>query len=136
MLVKAGEKAIYDHLAQADLSLSAEACGLFADGLALGRADLVTAADVLMYLGNLDTVCTLAAALLSSTGVFAFSVEDAGENQGFVLQPSLRYAHSKTYVEATLQAHGFEVLESTRTGIRKDGGKPLFGILFLARKAA
>jgi predicted TPR repeat methyltransferase len=136
MLAKAGEKAIYDHLAQADLSLSTDASGLFAGGLALGRADLVTAADVLMYLGNLDTVCTLAVALLSSTGVFAFSVEDAGENQGFVLQPSLRYAHSKTYVEATLQAHGFEVLESTRTGIRKDGGKPLFGILFLARKAA
>jgi len=53
MLAKAEEKQVYDHLAQADLSLPADQSGLLADS-GVHRADLVTAADVLIYLGNLE----------------------------------------------------------------------------------
>ncbi|MBB3944736.1 putative TPR repeat methyltransferase [Rhizobium skierniewicense] len=136
MLAKAEEKAIYHHLAQTDLSLSAEASGLFAGDLARHRADLVAAADVMMYLGSLETVMPLVLALLAPGGTFAFSVEDAGNDEGFVLQPSLRYAHSERYITSLLSVSGFQMLESRKTTIRKDAGKPLSGILFLARKAA
>lgn len=137
MLAKAEEKGIYQHLAQADLSEPAESAGLFSPDLPMGRADLVSAADVLMYLGSLDTPFSLARALLAPAGFFAFSVEDAGEQEeGFTLQPSLRYAHTGAYVEACLAAHGFEVLQRMRTDIRMDAGKHLFGILFLARLTA
>lgn len=134
MLAKAEEKAIYHHLAQADLSLSAEASGLFGNDLAHHRADLVAAADVMMYLGSLEAVMPLVLDLLEPGGFFAFSVEDAGGEEGFVLQPSLRYAHSQAYVSGLLEASGLEVLETRKTTIRKDAGKPLCGILFLARK--
>jgi len=136
MLAKADEKAIYHHLAQADLSLPADTSGLFADGLVPHRADLVAAADVMMYLGSLETVMPLVNALLSPVGVFAFSVEDAGAGDGFVLQPSLRYAHSETYVRGLLASAGLRIIDIQKTTIRKDAGKPLSGILFLAGKAA
>jgi predicted TPR repeat methyltransferase len=134
MLTKAAEKHVYDHLAQADLSLTPEACGLFADG-AQHRADLVTAADVLMYLGNLESVFAIVDALATPGADFAFSVEDAGEGGGFHLAPSLRYAHSETYVRDLCARHSLEVLEIVRTPIRKDGGKQVSGILFLTRKS-
>jgi predicted TPR repeat methyltransferase len=134
MLAKAEEKALYHHLAQADLSEPAEGSGLFSSDLPVARADLVSAADVMMYLGSLERPFSLARALLVPGGLFAFSVEDGGDQaDGFSLQPSLRYAHTGAYVEACLAAQGFEVLQRLRTDIRMDAGKQLFGILFLAR---
>lgn len=136
MLAKAKEKGLYDHLDQADLSLEPEASGLFTPTLAQHRAGLVAAADVMMYLGSLETVMPLVSALLAPSGFFAFSVEDAGEEDGFVLRESLRYAHSKSYVTELLERTGFSLIEISKTTIRKDAGKPLSGILFLARAKA
>ncbi|MCZ7850697.1 methyltransferase domain-containing protein [Agrobacterium salinitolerans] len=136
MLGKAEEKGLYDHLDQADLSLEPEASGLFTSTLAQHRADLVAAADVMMYLGSLEAVMPLVSALLAPSGFFAFSVEDAGEEDGFVLRESLRYAHSKSYVTDLLERAGFSLIEIRKTTIRKDAGKPLSGILFLARAKA
>jgi len=133
MLAKAAEKHAYDSLAQADLSLAPDLSGLFADA-ARHRADLVTAADVLMYLGNLESVFAIIAELAASGGDIAFSVEDAGDGEGFHLAPSLRYAHSETHVRRLSARHGLEILTAVRSVIRKDGGKPVSGILFLARK--
>jgi predicted TPR repeat methyltransferase len=134
MLAKAAEKQVYEHLAQADLSLSPETCGLF-DGFAAHRADLVTAADVLMYLGNLESVFAIVDRLAEKGADIAFSVEDAGGGEGFHLAPSLRYAHSEAYIRGLCARHGLDVAETVKTTIRKDGGKPVSGILFLTRKA-
>ncbi|WP_431321323.1 methyltransferase [Rhizobium sp. YTU87027] len=134
MLAKAVEKHVYDHLAQADLSLAPEATGLFAEGT-MHRAALVTAADVLMYLGNLESVFEAVSALALPGADFAFSVEDAGEGDGFHLAQSLRYAHSEAYVRALCAHHGFGVIAVSKTAIRKDGANIISGILFLTRKA-
>jgi len=135
MLVKAAEKQVYDSLAQADLSLAPDLSGLFGDA-ARHRADLVTAADVLMYLGNLESVFAIIGELAASGADIAFSVEDAGDGEGFHLAPSLRYAHSESYVRALLARHGLQILATVKSVIRKDGGKPVSGILFLTRKPA
>jgi predicted TPR repeat methyltransferase len=150
MLAKAEEKAIYDHLAQADLSLGPEASGVLgnvfydgvrrstsamADSLSQARADLVSAADVLMYLGALDSVFVIARQLLSPAGIFAFSVEDAGADGDIVLRPSLRYAHSQAYITGLCSIYGLDILAIRHTTIRKDGGNPVFGILFVTRKS-
>lgn len=137
MLAKAREKEIYDHLGQADLSLDADGSGLFEGALSPHRTDLVSAADVMMYLGSLETVFPLVDALLQPGGLFAFSVEDAGGDEaGFVLRDSLRYAHSKSYVLSLIERFGLESLETVDTVIRMDAGKPIAGILFLSRKPA
>ena len=134
MLAKAGEKHLYDLLAKADLSLDAATSGLFADDLPQARADLVSAADVLMYLGDLGNAFSLAAALSAPGALFAFSVEDAGEGEGFILAPSLRYAHTEGHVRTRLAENGFKLMTLRRTPIRMDGGKPISGILFLASR--
>lgn len=135
MLAKAEEKHVYDNLAQADLSLAPEATGLFLDA-GEHRADLITAADVLMYLGNLETVFDAVVALAASGADFAFSVEDAGDGDGFELKPSLRYAHSEAYVRQLCERHSLQVVAVTKTPIRKDGANVIFGILFLTHKTA
>lgn len=140
MLAKAKDKGLYDHLDQADLSLGAGEARLIGPGLPPGRADLVTAADVLMYLGDLEPVFALAAALLAEGGSFAFSVEHLmdDETRNFRLQPSLRYAHAPAYVARLLAAHRLDLLGSETLVIRMDGGRPVNGILFVAemRRAA
>jgi predicted TPR repeat methyltransferase len=136
MLAKAEDKGVYDHLAQADLSLAPPLSGVFDGGLALARADLITAADVLMYLGNLQGVMAIVAELAAPGAVFAFSVEDAQEAEGYLLRDSLRFAHSEAYVRALLAAHGFVVHNLARSAIRMDAGKPVHGILFVTRKSA
>ncbi|MCV3765881.1 class I SAM-dependent DNA methyltransferase [Rhizobium sp. TRM95796] len=133
MLAKARAKGVYRHLARADLSLSPEASGLF-DGLEQGRADLVAAADVMMYLGDLDAAFANAAALAAAGGLFAFSVEKDEAQTGFSLRPSLRYAHSRAHVETMLARHGLSPVACEETVIRMDAGQPITGLLFLARK--
>uniref|UniRef100_A0A7C1NTS8 Methyltransferase domain-containing protein n=1 Tax=Agrobacterium albertimagni TaxID=147266 RepID=A0A7C1NTS8_9HYPH len=136
MLAKAEEKGHYDLLAKADLSLDPVSSGLFDEGLAECRADLVSAADVLMYLGDLANAFALAAQLLKPGSLFAFSIEDAGEGDGFILAPSLRYAHTEQHVRHRLNENGFDLVKLSRTTIRMDGGKPVSGILFLASRKA
>ncbi|MDK1384268.1 class I SAM-dependent methyltransferase [Sinorhizobium sp. 8-89] len=135
MLAKAEAKAIYDRLAQADLSLAPENSGAFGE-LPTARADLVSAADVLMYLGNLESVFVIADRLLVPGGLFAFSVEDAATNEGYMLRPSLRYAHSEAYIADACAGRGFSLIGSECTVIRMDAGRPVAGVLFLARKPA
>ena len=136
MLAKAAEKHVYDHLGQADLSLEPDLSGVFDAEPAASRADLVTAADVLMYLGDLQGVMAIVRKLSVDGAIFAFSVEDAQQPDGYVLRDSLRFAHSEAYVREILAGHGFTVLDLTRSIIRMDGGKPVHGILFITRKSA
>ena len=133
MLAKAGDKAVYDHLAQADLSLPAKDSGLFGD-LLEARADLVSAADVLMYLGDLGQVFASVARLAKPGSLFAFSVEDGGDGDTPVLRPSLRYAHPEAFILRRMAETGFELVALERSVIRQDGGQPVHGLLFLARR--
>ncbi len=134
MLLKATEKRLYDHLAQADLSLSAEDCGLFEGGAGKGRADLVVAADVLIYLGALSGVFSLVATLATDNACFLFSIETHVGQEGFSLAESLRYQHGEAYVLEEINRAGFVVLTSQPTTIRMDGGKPVPGLLFVTQK--
>jgi predicted TPR repeat methyltransferase len=131
MLAKAAGKGLYAHLAKADLSLPPDRSGLF-DTHAPHSADLVAAADVMMYLGDLDAAFANAAALLSADGIFAFSVEKL-ESGDFELRPSLRYAHSAAHVEKMLARHGMTPLVMVETVIRWDAGAEIIGLLFLGQ---
>jgi predicted TPR repeat methyltransferase len=132
MLAKASTKKLYGHLGKADLSLAPGESGLF-DDFPRHRADLVAAADVMMYLGDLDAAFTNAAALLARDGVFAFSVEKFEAERGFGLRPSLRYAHSAAHVTDILGRHAMEPFAVVETTIRWDAGAEIIGLLFLAR---
>jgi predicted TPR repeat methyltransferase len=96
------------------------------------RYDLIAAADVFTYIGDLDAVFAAAARVLQAGGLFCFSVEVADDAVDFVLRGSLRYAHSRRYVEALAQRHGYAIVHLVRKPMREDQRQPidaLYGVL-------
>ena len=95
--------------------------------------DLVFAADVVNYFGDLEPVFAGAARALRPGGLFAFSIETmAGD--GHRLQPSGRFTHATSYVERA--ASGFSVLAQQATTIRIEAGRPAAGHLLVLRREA
>lgn len=93
------------------------------------RYDLVVAADVFIYVGDLDPVFAGVRRVLGPGGVFCFSAElPENDDDGFVLLPSLRYAHSKRYLRALALRHGFEVDRIWQEPIRADQQVPVDGL--------
>ncbi|MER8400777.1 methyltransferase domain-containing protein [Mesorhizobium sp. M0306] len=128
MLRQARAKGVYDLLVKADLQEFSYSGP---------KADLVTAADVFIYVGALDKVVNKIAGMLAGGGLFAFSVETlaGGDSSGsgdFALLPSRRYAHSQSYVERVLDANGFSVLSLQATIIRQDRREPVEGLAVVA----
>lgn len=122
MLRKAAAKNIYDGLEQVDLQKLGETHL---------QPDLVTAADVFMYVGDLGGVFGAVRAMLTLNGVFAFSVE-ALDGEGYTLRDSRRYAHSESYMRSLLAAHGFRLLSLDRETIRMDRNAPIEGLIVVA----
>jgi predicted TPR repeat methyltransferase len=123
MLRKARGKGIYDLLVKADLQTS---------DLPPASADLITAADVFMYVGALDGIVVKAASTLRGGGLFAFSVEHHGGQEDFILRPSRRYAHSEACVRDVLARNGFAVLSLERHIIRQDRNEPVEGLVVVS----
>ncbi|WP_247896419.1 tetratricopeptide repeat protein [Azospirillum argentinense] len=104
MVEKARARALYDELSVGDVVAAVAG--------APGAWDLLVAADVLVYLGNLTTLFEGAAKALRPAGRFAATVERLdGEAaaSGYALGPSRRYAHSEAYLRETAAAAGLTV---------------------------
>lgn len=127
MIGKARRKAIYDTLAQDELVRFLAAHR--------GGVDLLTAADVFNYCGDLEPVVAAAARVLVPGGLLAFSLEAHAGPEPIVLRPSLRYAHEPEAARRVLRAGGFEVLRFEQAVLRHDRGEPVVGYLVLASRA-
>lgn len=123
MLRKAKARGIYDRLIKSDIAALDIAPGV----------DLVTAADVFMYVGALEAVFARIAAMLEPAGLFAFSVE-ASDSDDLVLRESRRYAHGRAYVERELARVGFRLLSLTTETIRTDRGEAIRGLVVTAER--
>lgn len=124
MIEKARERGFYDETRVEDLLDTLVS--------AAGDADLVVAADVFVYLGNLEPVFAAAVKALRPGGHFAFSTED-DEGDGFTLLSSARFAHSETYVRGLAGRHGFTVLRARAETIRTERDQPVDGRLYVLR---
>jgi predicted TPR repeat methyltransferase len=120
MLQKATERAVYDRLINADLTefLAANAAAF----------DLIIAADVLIYIGDLEATFAATRAALKPGGQFAFSVE-AHEGEDFVLRPSRRYAHSLPYLRQLADRCGFVERKTIPVVVRQEEGKDVAGFM-------
>lgn len=125
MIAAAERKGVYDHLAAGD----------FHAALAASEAvyDLVTAADVLIYLGNLAPTFAAIAPRLAPGGLFAGSVQ-AADTGDWTLGPDLRYAHSRRYIERLAAAAGLDPRLVEPIACRLDRGEPVAGYLFICVK--
>ena len=98
MIAKARERGLYDRLVVGDAAA-------MLDREAPGISDLIVAADALVYVGDLAPLFAAVARALAPDGLFAFSVETC-DGDGFKLEPTMRFAHSRSYVETTAREVG------------------------------
>ena len=127
MLALARARAVYDDLLHADIVEHLQHTS--------ERHDLLVAADVFIYLGDLEPVFAGAARVLRPGGLFAFSVEVASDAVDYELRSSSRYAQSERYLLALAQAHRLGVLDLVREPLRNDQREPVAGLYLLLRAA-
>ncbi len=120
MVAKARERGLYDTLDEADL------VSTLADRP--GQYDLIAAADVLVYLGDLEPVIAAARRALKAGGHFAFTVERADTATSYVLGPKQRYAHAPAYIRTIAAAQGFTTALMDNVVPRRDGGQDVPGL--------
>ena len=124
MLAKAAERHVYDKIIEAEIHDYFDRSNeIF---------DLIVAADVLVYIGDLSAFITGAARHLEDGGILAFSIEST-DAADFTLLPSGRFAHHLRYI--TQVAAGLFSLESvTETQLRRDATHPAMGQLVVLKK--
>jgi predicted TPR repeat methyltransferase len=90
--------------------------------------ELMIAADVLVYIGDLNPLFSALASALSSAGLFAFSIEISDDLE-YCLQASQRYAHSKKYLLRLAHAHGFIIRQMQAITSRTENEEDIQGML-------
>lgn len=127
MVAKAAARGIYDQLSCSDLG----------EFLAAGEAadfDLLLAADVLIYLGELESFFGQVRARLQPGGYLCFSTEKLVGSGDYRLQKSGRYAHSAAYLRGLADRHGFQVAVCRDITPRKEKDVWLQGYLLILRR--
>ncbi len=128
MIAQAAQHRVYDRFHQVNLldALQATPENLY---------HVITALDVLIYVGNLDAVIPNAYRVLLPDGRFVFSCESGTDGEAdYVLQSNYRYAHQRRYVQRLLEAAGFEEIAIEDRVLRYEAGQPVQGFLVNARK--
>lgn len=99
--------------------------------------DLITATDVLPYLGALEALFFGVAENMETGGIFVFSSETLEDSvfagRHFMVGPHQRFAHSETYVRSRLDATGFDIVDISPITVRLEEGEPTPGHLIVAR---
>lgn len=126
MLDEARKKAVYDTLLQEDVVTS---LSRFDRGI-----DLALSADVFIYLGSLTPIFEAAGRALRPGAWFAFTTE-AHDGEGFVLDVTGRYRHSRAYVEAEAAAQGLRSVHCETIVARYQNHQPVMSDLYLLCRA-
>ncbi len=96
--------------------------------------DLVVAADVLVYIGDLNPLFAAVRSRMNAGGLCALSVEREEGEHDYVLRPSGRYAHSEHYLQSLAASHGFTIEHSAVCDLRKEAGSMIVGTVCILRK--
>jgi predicted TPR repeat methyltransferase len=135
-----------DHFTGIDLSPGmiekAKATGLYAElevndmleGLRTREdacADLVLAADAMVYVADLVPVLTEIRRVLAAGGLLAFTLE-RNPGHGVILGAGLRYAHSPDYVRASLATAGLKLSQLEEQSFRNESSVPVPGLVVVA----
>ena len=126
MLELAAARGVYDDLVCAELVQHLQQTA--------ARYDLVVAADVFIYVGELEPVFAGVARVLRPGGVFCFTAEPAGDDRTVVLHAQLRYAHSLPYLQGLAQRHGLRQLRADTQPLRQQRAQATPGLyVYLGR---
>jgi predicted TPR repeat methyltransferase len=126
MIEEARGKGVYDALTVGDIAQS------LAEQRA-ADADLVIAADVFAYIGDVGAVCAAVARVLAPNGLFGFTVEThAGE--GAIVGAKMRYQHAPEFVRGAITDAGMTVRRLGAVSTRNENRSPVPGLLVIAAR--
>jgi len=126
MLAHALQRGVYERLEQAEIVAFLNATS--------ERFDVIVAADVLNYVGDLTPVFAGMARVLRTNGYCAITVE-AGEAD-CRLRGTRRYQHSNSYLELSARTTGLNVERIESIELRRQFGEPVVGWLGVFRAGA
>ncbi|NQV99943.1 MAG: tetratricopeptide repeat protein [Rhodospirillales bacterium] len=124
MIVKAEEKNIYDELYVDELVEGLDALS--------AKFDLFLASDVFVYVGNLSPIFESIERHAQKDALLLFSTEHTN-GEGFILQDTGRYAHTKDYVFGAAEKFGFQLEHFSTTDLRKDKNIWITGGIYMFR---
>lgn len=96
-------------------------------------ADLILAADAMVYLPDLAPLLRQAARVLVPGGVLGFTVE-THDGEDVILGRGLRYAHGAAYVRECVAAAGLTLSRLDDSSARNEDNAPVPGLVAVAMK--
>lgn len=126
MIERAHLTGLYKHLEVADMLQGLR-------GEPDESANLILAADAVVYVSDLAPLLSEAARVLKPEGLLAFTVE-THDGEGVILGPSLRYAHSADYLRSTIVEAKLKVCAISPASTRTEASEPVAGLVVTASK--
>lgn len=127
MIAEAARKCLYEDLREGDALAT---LGGYEDAL-----DIIVAADVLVYMGDLSGLFLAAARALKPGGLFAFSVQKS-DGADYTLGAECRYSHHTGYIDTLLATVGLESHLIEPTSCRLEAGTAVPHLICVASKPA
>lgn len=125
MLAAASQKKIYTELRHEDILRYLENCH--------AQFDLVVAADVIVYFGDLTMLVKKVRNVLAPHGFFIFNTE-INEKSDYSLTMTGRFTHKQSYIEKLAEENGLKLIVKTTAVIRKHQDDNVQGNLFVLQK--
>ena len=122
MLEQARIKGVYDKLIHGDIVEHLTEAEL--------DFDYFISTDVFVYVGELSDVFRLIKSKNTRKGKLVFSTEHT-EREGFYLEKSGRYSHSKTYIESLCGKYDYHLSHYSEVDLRKEKSEFLRGGLYI-----
>ena len=127
MIERARASGLYDRLELAEMVEALR-------GRPYASAELILAADAMIYLCDLAPLLREVARVLVPGGLLAFTVE-THDGEGVILGAGLRYAHSAGYVRAAISDAGLVRQRLEEWSARNENHLPVPGLVVVAAKA-
>ena len=122
MLVEAQKKGCYDKLYCGDVVAQLKRID--------EQGDLLIAADVLIYLGDVMPLFNAIKDYASKGALLLLSTEHT-QAEGFKLEDSGRYSHGRNYMDSCAKEVGFSLLAFKQVDLRKSGDDWIAGGIYL-----
>lgn len=120
------DRPLYDKLAVAGLTS-------FLSSRPDASADLVIAADVFVYLGELGAAFSQSRRVLKPGGLLAFTVQ-SHDGEGVVVGEDRRFAHGEGWLRERLAAAGMQAVLVEVASTREDRGVAVPGLIVVAER--
>jgi predicted TPR repeat methyltransferase len=97
--------------------------------------DLVVAADVFVYFGDLEPLFSCLEKRFNQEAYFLFSIESCPD-EDYILHSTGRFAHGTNYIKSLAEKHHFKVVAVNPVVLRKENEQSVKGEIFILLKQA